>query len=299
MVTIKDVLSAWWADYRPTIAETTAHRKEQIIRLHIVPYIGDIAVRCLQGKDLQYLGALSPNNHIGVRKVLNPAMSWAVAHKLCRRNILAGMPWPKYIPHEVETYKLSDLEALLVCLEGRWLWLPVYLASRTGLRRGEVCGLQWDDIDLERGYLTVRRSIVATSSHDVYIHPPKSRSSQRRVDLDPEAITVLRQRKTVAETHWVCEAPRRPGGMPNPWHITKMLHDACVSAGIPHHTFHALRHTHATMLLAEGVHPKIVAERLGHAKTSITLDTYSHMIPTMQAPAVAAVTHIFSCQGPT
>lgn len=156
-----------------------------------------------------------------------------------------------------------------------------------------MCGLQWDDVDLDHGFLAIQRTISATSSHDVYIRAPKSKSSRRRVDLDPYTIAILRGRKAVAVTPWVCESPRRTGGMPNPWYITQMLRDACKAAGIPHHTYHALRHTHATMLLAEGVSPKAVAERLGHSRTQITEDIYSHALPTIQAAAVAAITRIF------
>ena len=145
---------------------------------------------------------------------------------------------------------------------------------------------------MERGFLMVRRSDVAISPHEIFVHPPKTKKSARRVDLDAGTINILRKHRQEAKTKWVCEDPKRPGGMPNPWNITTTLHNSCINAGIPCHTFHSLRHTHATLLLSEGVHPKIVSERLGHSKISITLDTYSHVIPTMQQAAIDAITHL-------
>ena len=291
--TVANLLAAWWVDYRPTIADTTAHHRQLTMYTHILPQLGDINLRGLIASDLDYLSTLSPNGQMEVYKILAQAFRWAVSHHWCRGKIVDLLQKPHYRPKEVRIFEVDELSRLLRHLEGRWLWLPVYLSSRTGLRRGEICGLQWSDIDLERGYLTVRRTISAVSSHDVYVRQPKTGKSRRRVDLDPDTIKVLKQRNQAAKTKWVCEAPRRSGGMPNPWHIVKLMHNACAAAGIPQHTFHELRHTHATLLLAEGVHPKVVAERLGHSKTAITLETYSHMTPTMQAPATAAMTHIF------
>lgn len=293
-MTIKDLISAWWADYRPTIAITTAHHREMTIRTHIIPEIGHIDAKRLRQTDISYLSNKTPHTQLATYKILNSLLRWAAEHKYVKHNIMDDVPRPKYKPGEIDVYKLDDLEVLLTYLEGRWLWLPVYIASRTGLRRGEVCGLQWGDIDLDRGFLTVRRTISAVSSHDVYVRPPKTKQSRRRVDLDPELIAVLCHRKKGAKSIWVCEAPKRADGMPNPWNITQQLHDACIAAGIPHHTFHALRHTHATLLMAENVHPKVVSERLGHSNTQITEDIYSHTLPTLQSSAVAATSKIFS-----
>lgn len=294
--TLSDLLDAWWLDYRPTIADTTAYNKLGIIRLHILPYCGNKTVSYLKVSDLEYILKKTPHQQIEIRKILVPALRWGITHRWCKKNIMLKIQRPKYKPAEVDIFKVDELEALLTYLQGRWLWLPVYLSSRTGLRRGEVCGLQWDDIDIDRGYLVVRRTISAVSSHDLFIRPPKTKKSNRRVDLDKETLEILRQRKETAKTLWVCEAPRRAGGMPNPWYIVKMMHDACDAAKISRHTFHSLRHTHATILLAEGVHPKIVSERLGHSNIMITIETYSHIIPTMQAVAVSAIEHAFSAK---
>lgn len=291
--TVDDVMRQWWAAYEPTIAPTTVRQKKDIIRLHILPHIGNRRIRRLKVDDMRYLSEFTPHKQLAVRKVLSPALRWAVEHRICRKNIMTQMPKPKYQPPEVSVYTMMELQKLLDYLEGRWLWLPVFIASRTGLRRGEVCGLQWDDIDFDNRFLMVRRAISAVSSNQIYIRQPKTKKSRRRIDLDQDTLDVLRERKASATTIWVCEAPRRPGGMPNPWHIVKQMHDACEAAGIGNHTFHQLRHTHATVLLSRGVHPKVAAERLGHAKTSITLETYSHTIPTMQASAVAATEQAF------
>lgn len=291
-MTVSEMLAAWWAAYSPRLAPSTVHNKQETMRLHINPYIGDISARSIKPKDFDYLLQLSPHVQLACRKILNPAFEWAVKRKIARKNPIKELEYPNYKPKEVEIYTAQELNTLLDSQQGRWLWLPVYLAARTGLRRGEVCGLQWDDIDFAHHFLTVRRSLSAYGPHDIVERPPKTKKSKRRVDLDDDTLAVLQARKEIARTKWVCEAPRRPGGQPNPWNITKMLHDACIEAKIAHHTFHALRHTHATLLMAEGVHPKIVSERLGHSNIGITLDTYSHMVPTMQSAAVDAISRI-------
>lgn len=135
--TVDDVMRQWWAAYEPTIAPTTVRQKKDIIRLHILPRIGNRRIRRLKVDDMRYLSEFTPHKQLAVRKVLSPALRWAVEHRICRKNIMTQMPKPKYQPPEVSVYTMMELQKLLDYLEGRWLWLPVFLASRTGLRRGD------------------------------------------------------------------------------------------------------------------------------------------------------------------
>lgn len=175
------------------------------------------------------------------------------------------------------------------------LW---HVSAMTGLRRGEVCGLQWSDIDLDLGVLRVRRALVV-SGQRVIEGEPKTKRSRRTVNLDPGTVTSLRaHRRAQLEQRMMMGAGFTdrnfvfcaPDGQP--WHpgvvgraFTRKVR---TMPGLPRIRMHDLRHGHASHLLAAGVNVKVVSERLGHASTSFTLDTYGHVLPGQQADAAAA-----------
>ena len=151
------------------------------------------------------------------------------------------------------------------------------------MRRGELCGLQWKDIDWEHQFLMVRRSVV-DFQRQREIHGPKTKRSQRRIQLDAESMKMLRRRQENAISEWVFTNTK--GEPAKTVCVSPYFRNACLKAHVPPRKFHALRHTHASILLANNVHPKNVQERLGHSSISMTLDLYSHLIPTMQQVAV-------------
>lgn len=170
-----------------------------------------------------------------------------------------------------------------------------HTAAMTGLRRSEVCGLQWGDIDLDVGRLSVRRARVVVDGRTI-TKPPKTVASRRTIDLDAGTVASLKEwRKTQIEERlrageawaageWV--ASDQLGRPTNPEYVSRRLGELAIAAGLPSITVKQLRHSHATALLAAGVHPKIVQERLGHSSIMVTLDIYSSVIPGMQAEAI-------------
>ncbi len=181
--------------------------------------------------------------------------------------------------------------------------LPVALALATGMRRGEILGLRWSDVAADYSALQVRRSLAATSEGWLF-EEPKTRRSRRSVALPAFAEPYLKarradrdeRRKSLGE-EWlehdlVCDLPN--GSPWNPDHFSSAWGPFLRRRGLPHIRFHDLRHAHATALLQEGIHPKIVSERLGHSTVGITLDTYSHLLPSMQAEAAAAMDRFFA-----
>ncbi|WP_027717389.1 tyrosine-type recombinase/integrase [Desulfovirgula thermocuniculi] len=187
-------------------------------------------------------------------------------------------------------------------------YYPLFvLALSTGLRLGELLGLKWEDVDLEAGCLQVKRILAGRESDGTPVFtPPKTASSRRRVPLDSFTVEVLRRhKKRQAEARlkkgpaWqdhglvFCTSRGLPLARPNVWLIFNLL---ARRAGVPEIRFHDLRHTHATFLLRQGVHPKVVAERLGHSSVKVTLDTYSHVLPDTQREAVRAVEEFFSAK---
>ena len=195
-----------------------------------------------------------------------------------------------------DTWSAKELRAFLASTEGDRLHACWHLAASTGLRRGEILGLRWGDIDMDGGRLSVRRARVA-AGNEVTEGVPKS-GQARVVDLDPRTVAVLRQhRRHQLEERlawgdaWVDTGyvfTREGTGEPlHPHSLRWFWVKALRSADVRPLRFHDLRHSHATLGLAAGVPAKVMQERLGHSSIAITMDIYSHVVPGMQADAAA------------
>jgi integrase len=168
----------------------------------------------------------------------------------------------------------------------------------TGMRRGEAIGLRWSDVDLENGRLSVRRALIP-SGRGVIVSEPKTVKGRRVIALDPGTVEVLKAqaaRQLDEQNDWD-EAwvetglvfTQESGAALDPESVSRYWRLAVKQSLLPSIRLHDLRHTHATLALQAGIHPKVVSERLGHATISITLDTYSHAIPAMQEEAAALI----------
>jgi integrase len=170
----------------------------------------------------------------------------------------------------------------------------------TGLRRGEALGLRWQDIDLEAGWLSVRRSLIPEGGQ-VAVHEPKTAHGRRVVALDPQTVEVLKahaarqlddQSATESWDDTGLVFTNKDGQALHPWLVSRCFRAALKEAMLPDIRLHDLRHTHATLALQAGIHPKVVSERLGHATVAITLDTYSHAIPAMHEEAATRIAEL-------
>jgi integrase len=199
-------------------------------------------------------------------------------------------------------------QRILAASEGTRFEAPVALAVSTGMRRGEILGLRWSDLDREFTVARVSRSLQMTRS-GLGFSEPKTARSRRAVAL-PEFLRPYLERQRASQDsrreaepeHWtdLNLVVDRGGGNPwNPDTFSTAWPELLRSRGLPHVRFHDLRHAHATFMLLQGVHPKIVSERLGHASIGITLDIYSHVLPTMQTEAVRAFDELFAVQSTT
>ena len=187
---------------------------------------------------------------------------------------------------------------LLQAVEGMRLYMPVLLAVMTGMRRGEILALRWQDTDLEKGLVAVRRSLEQTRD-GLRFKQPKTGKGMRSVALPGIAIQVLRRHRTEQAQERLKLGPAyedndlicpRPDGSPwPPDSLSTAFASLIRRSDLPRIRFHDLRHSHATQLLRHGIHPKVVSERLGHSKVGITLDTYSHVLPGMQEEAASKV----------
>ena len=198
--------------------------------------------------------------------------------------------------HERRTWSAEQLAAFLTSQHDDRHYALWHTLAMTGMRRGEALGLRWQDVDLEAGRLSVRRAPVPCG-REVLVSEPKTACGRRVVALDPETVAVLkdqaaRQLKEQQDAGWTetglvftCE----DGAALHPEIVSRLFRKAVKESMLPVIRLHDLRHTHATLALRAGIHPKVVSERLGHATVSITLDTYSHAIPAMQEEAAAMI----------
>ena len=174
------------------------------------------------------------------------------------------------------------------------LYALYLLTIHTGLREGEVLGLRWQDIDLERGVLSVRQTVVRIGAK-IAIGQPKSKNSYRTVALSNTVVQALKSHRRIILSEQLQAGsryesndlvfPTTLGTLMNPSNLRREFIKAKKKANVPDIRFHDLRHTSATLMLAGGVHPKVVSERLGHHTASFTLDKYSHVLPNMQEEA--------------
>jgi integrase len=200
---------------------------------------------------------------------------------------------------EMKTWTREELDRFLAHVAADRLFPMWRLAAWTGMRRGEVAGLTWRDIDLDAGTITVQRARVTVTSRDVRESKTKTGSGRRQVELDEETVAALeawQERQRQERDEWPGEWPShglvfalQDGAALKPDWLTRWFQSHAKQAGLPQIRLHDLRHTHATILLAAGVPVKVVSERLGHSTPAFTMAVYQHVLPGMQREAVQAV----------
>lgn len=314
-MTLKDYLERWLEHARTTVSPRTHERYGELLRNHVSSHLGATKLSDLQPIQVQELyrkllsngrldgkGALSGLTVKHIHRVFKEALRQAVRWKMLAANPADNVDPPKAEHSEIEILEPEHVEGILIAIRRTRLLAPVIVALNTGLRRGELLALRWKDIDFEGTALTVRQSLEETGA-GLRFKEPKSRRSRRTVALPAAAVDTLRHHKLrQMETYlklgskWSTEAlvfGRFDGQPIRPRNFSKEFSRVVKRAGLKV-TFHGLRHTHATMLLKQNVHPKIVSDRLGHASVAITLDTYSHVIPSMQDVAARAMDELFA-----
>lgn len=305
-LTIGEYLDCWLKDVRDTVRESTYERHNQLVRLHIRPTLGRVKLKDLTAAHARWFyrerldSGLAPATIHKMHVVLNKALKGAVADGLITRNVAAGQKLPRITREEIHPLSPKKTRRLLEAASGDRLEALYVLAIATGLRQGELLSLKWEDVDLERGVVRVHRTLTRTGGRYSF-GAPKTRKSRRSVRLTLAAVEALQahlSRQLEDMEHK--GSLYRPGGLVfaneiggiiNPSNLRNRSFARILKrAGLPPGTrFHDLRHTCATLLLSSNVNPKVVSEMLGHSSIAITLDTYSHVLPTMQESAIRAL----------
>jgi integrase len=315
-----DYLTERWlplqqAQLRPSTFDSYRRNLE----LHVIPAIGRIPLQKLAPEDLDTLyahlltkgrrngpGGLSVKTVRSIHLIIHKALKDALRKGSVIRNVADAADPPKLSSAkrpEIKVWAAEELRAFLDMIAAHRLYAAFHLTSHTGMRRGEVLGLRWSDIDLDAGRLSVRQAVISVA-YELQLSDVKTGSGRRSIDLDTDTVGVLRRwRKGQTEERLVQGAAYADHGLAfskatgEPIHpdiFSQTFDRAVVRSGLPVITLHDLRHTHASLLLKAGVPVKVVSERLGHASPAFTMSVYQHVIPGMQAEAAAVFAHTIS-----
>lgn len=309
--TVAHYLHEWLKVHKQVIRPRSYERYEAIIRLHLVPMLGKLPLQKLTGQHLQRLytekleSGLSSTTVSAIHGMLHTALDDALKLGILTRNVCEAVSPPRKVHKEMKPLSPEQVRQLLEVAKGHPQEALFILALATGMRRGELLGLKWQDINFEQGVLQVQRALTRMPTGLGYKETePKTRKSRRSIMLTAFAIEALKKHqarqlemKKAAGDAWeehdyvFCTAA---GKHLHPGHdVLEELKKLLKKAGLPDVRFHDLRHSTATLLLSKGVHPKVVQEILGHSEISMTLDTYSHVLPTMQKAAMEGLNDFF------
>ncbi len=310
--TVGQFLDRWLSvSVQSSVKPKTYEGYESIIRVRVVPRIGRVPLPRLTPVDLQQLyadlraGGLTNRSIHHTHHVLHRAFTQAVRWEILLRNPCDGVTPPRPERSEMRVFSQEQTAALLHATRDHPSHALYVLAVTTGMRQGELLGLRWEDVDLTVGRLVVQRALQRQRGAGLVLTQPKTARSRRTILLSRRAITALHRHREYqnvgrlqAGSEWhdhglvFCN----PFGAPlDPSWQTSVFKNALKAGGLPPIRFHDLRHTAATLLLTQGVHPKVVSEMLGHTTITLTLDTYSHLLPVLHAQAATTMDLMLGC----
>lgn len=302
--TVATWLRTWYELYaKPNIRPSTAEYYHRSIELHTIPYIGDSKLNKLTGRDIQKLykdlqengrvrkeqkgrkPGLSNSTVRGIHMMLHNALDRAVKEHLILRNPTEDCIIPKIQKQEMQILHPEDMKAYLDAAEQCNALPMLYLVLTSGIRKGELVALLWNDLDVEHKTISVSKSARRNSEGEIVVSQPKTENSIRQISIPKDTVDML-----IAEHEKHPDNPylfpsTKTGGMYYPDSVVLLHRRVLKRAGLPHIRFHDLRHTFATMALQNGVDVKTLSCMLGHYDAGFTLRTYTHATRQMQEQA--------------
>lgn len=321
-ILLKDFIMSWYNDYKiKTIGLNTRANYESRINNYIIPYFGNIELGKLNSATVQQFyndlinKDLKPNSCKKIIEILRGCYKYAKKLNLVN-----------YLPTEIETVKQEStkvvvwddiqLKFFLSEIKDNWLYLPALIISLTGLRIGELCGLTWDNVDLDEGIIHVRDQVIQDKKTYALVHTRilKTNSAYRSISIPQGLINLLKvhKEKQPEDNKKGFVILDREDRMCNPRNVSmdftkkvekykdtledkkeKSKKEINNYMQLPQLSIHGLRHTHATILLLKGENIKVISERLGHKSIRVTMDTYSHVLPSMKRQTAALLDNVF------
>lgn len=308
-LTVAQFLENWLRDYvRSNTAPKTAERYQGIVNVHLIPALGSLSVLALRPEHIQRhytkalesgrrdgrggLSALTVHKH---HRILYEALKYGVRHGILVRNVAEAVDPPQGKSKRLTILGPNEVQLILEAARETPYYTIFFTLAYTGLRRGELFGLRWCDVDLEMSTLSVSQTLQQLRGGEYIFREPKSKHGRRQLALSPSLAIMLWEHQLKQERAWGMLGESlsptdlvfsHPDGKPfRPNTVTRAFQAIAKSVGLKGARLHDLRHAHATIMLQQGVHPKIVQERLGHSSVATTLDIYSHVLPGLQEAA--------------
>jgi integrase len=310
---LEDYLEFWLEEvHKPAIKLTAYLRYRALLNHHIIPDLGYILLQKLTVRHIQSFytkklkeGLSAQTVHI-LHAILHKALHDATLSNLIARNVSDHVTLPRIEKHETRTLTAQQAQKLLEVVQGHPLEALFIMALTTGMRQGELIGLRWQDINFAQSSIYINRTVSYAAKHKFIISEPKTTSSRRKIAIPSFLIEVLkkhhvtqREVREKSSVRWkdndlvFCNAR---GEFLHPASLVWTFRNLLTKAGLERIRFHDLRHSAATILLTLGVHPKVVQELLGHSTIRMTMDTYSHVLPSIQADAIDRLGSLFQQQ---
>lgn len=306
-MTLSEWIEKWLTSYaEPTLRESTVRGYRSDVRHHIKPALGNKMLRSITQRDVQkFYNALGRKTYKasdgnerrladatvrGVHMLLHEIMEAAVRSRLIVMNPTDGTVIPKLNRPPMKILNEEQLDKFMKAIRAEPLWYDFfYTEITTGLRRGEICGLKWCDLDETNGTLKICRSIHSAPGGALEVGNPKTKKGTRTILLPPSTLHVLKERRKMALTEWIFPSllePEKPTAPSAAYHRLKVILKA---AGLPDIRFHDLRHTFATTALEHGLDVKTLSAIIGHISSATTIDIYSHITGAMQRQAAQKI----------
>jgi integrase len=309
-ITLEDFLKRWLEDYALiNCAPRTFEGYEYIVRKHLIPSLGKITLNLLKPMHIQKYyseklnsgridgkGGLSARSVLHHHRLLHEALEHAVKRQIIPVNPVRAVSSPKPQRKQMNVLTREEILQLLKAAEGTRFYEPIFFAVNTGMRRGEIFALRWSDIDFENQIISVRQTLHRLKGKGfIFRNTTKTDGSRRSIAVSQSVINMLNRIKKKQAEQKIALGPayqdynlvfcKTDGSPYNLDHFSREFGHFVRRTDLPYVRFHDLRHTHATLLLQQGEHPKVVSERLGHSTITITMDLYSHVLPNMQKEA--------------
>ena len=305
-ILLGDWLDLWYQSYKePNLRPNTQMSYERRIYQHIIPALGNIQMDKLTINDIQqfysklkkngrllraelYGGGLSDQTIRGIHTTLHAALDKAVTEKLILRNPADGCRLPSAKAREMQVLTPEEIQRLLIQAKEDGCYELLLLELSTGLRRGEICALQWNDLNLRTGELRIERQVHRVKG-ELVVSPPKTKASNRSVILPAPVLSVLKTYNKAITSRWMFPSPVSEDSPRDPAAVRKRLQIVLERAGCKKIRFHDLRHVFCTTCLEHGMDIKTLSTIIGHVSSSTTLNVYAHVTDEMHRTAAVKI----------